>query len=241
MPPAPAVQDLNTLIGQYTTALAPQSAEITQEENQNEQSGTAQQQGLDAAKTSAFGGITQSANDRGGYFSGFTPDAEAKYTAATYLPALAQLQNTIATTRQSLLGKQADLQTQANTSALTAQQGEQSDFEKYQEQQDADAQAEKLQQESEQATAQQNDLDRQATLEASQAKANTITPAQQQATDFSAANTYLQGKVGGDGKVSPNVFNAAKQQWVNAGYSAASFNSNFANYVNTTHKQDYGY
>lgn len=235
MPPAPAVQDLNTLIGQYTTALAPQSAELTQEEDQNDQSGTQQEAGLDAAKTSAFGDITQSANDRGGYFSGFTPDAEAKYTAATYLPALAQLQNTIATTRQSLLGKQADLQTQANTSALTQQQQEQSDLEKYNETAAQNQQAQQLQDEQDAFTASQNDQDRtlkeQEDAEAT-AAANKVTPAQQQAADFGAANSYLQGKAGGDGLVSPSVWKAALANWVNAGYSAASFASNFSNYKN---------
>lgn len=239
MPPAPAVQDLGTLINQYTTALAPQKAQLDTQITANDASGATQEQGLDAAKTQAFGDITQSANDRGGYFSGFSPDAQAKYTAATYLPALAQLQTTIAGTRSSLLGKEADLSASANTSALGEQQNEQKTLESYNEQQEANAQAEKLQQETEAATASQNALDRQTTLDAANAKANQITPAQQQAADFSGANSDLSAKVGGDGKVSPNTWKAVEQNWINAGYSAASFKSNFSNYINSSHAQDY--
>lgn len=239
MPPAPAVQDLGTLINQYTTALAPEKTQLDTQIAANDTSGQQQTQGLDAAKTQAFSDITQGANDRGGYFSGFSPDAQAKYTAATYLPALAQLQSTIAGTRSTLLGKESDLTTQANTSALTQQQQEQKDLETYQAQQESEAQAEKLQQESEAATAQQNALDRQATVAAANAKANTITPAQQQAADFAGANSDLSAKVGGDGKVSPNTWKAVEQNWINAGYSAASFKSNFSNYINTSHAQDY--
>lgn len=238
-PAAPQVQDLNTLINQYTTALAPQKTALDSQITTNDASGQQQTAGLDAAKTSAFGDIIQGSNDRGGYFSGFTPDQEAKYTGATYLPALAQLQSTIAGTRSSLLGKEADLQAGANTSALGEQTAEQQNLEKYNEDQAAQAAAAAAIEKQNEFTANQNSLDRAASATATNTKANTPTPAQQQATDFQAANGYLSGKVGGDGKVSPGTWKAAEQSWVNAGYSAASFKSNFGNYINTTHAQDY--
>jgi len=235
----PQVQDLNTLIGQYQTALAPQKQQLDSQITANDQSGQVQQQGLGAAKDTAFQDITQQANDRGGYFSGFSPDQQAKYTAATYLPALAQLQSTIAGTRASLLGKEADLSATANTSALTEQQQEQKNLQSYQEQQAAAAAAAAEAEKTREFQAGENAKDRAATLAAANAKAAQITPAQQQAQDFAAANSYLSGKVGGDQKVSPNVWKAAEKSWVDAGYSAASFKSNFGNYINSNHAQDY--
>lgn len=235
----PQVQDLNTLIGQYQTALAPQKAAIDTQIAANDTSGQQQTQGIDAAKTQAFGDITQSANDRGGYFSGFSPDAQAKYTAATYLPALAQLQSTIAGTRSTLLGKEADLSAGANTSALTRQQQEQSDLTAYQQEQAKEAAATAAAERQNEFNANQAALDRQVTLSAANAKANQVTPAQQQALDFQQANNDLNKSKGIDKKVSPNTWKAAELNWVNAGYSAASFKSNFSNYINTSHAQDY--
>lgn len=240
MPPAaPQVQDLNTLINQYTTALAPQKAVLDSQITANDTSGQQQTAGLGAAKDAAFSDITQGANDRGGYFSGFAPDQQAKYTAATYLPALAELQSTIAGTRSSLLGKEADLQTSANTSALGQQTTEQQALQKYNEDQAAAAATAAAQQKQNEFTANQAALDRAASAAAANTKANTITPAQQQAADFQAANSYLSGKIGGDNKVSPAVWAAAEKGWVDAGYSSASFKSNFGNYINTTHAQNY--
>lgn len=53
----------------------------------------AQQQGLDAAKTQAFGDIEKSANRKGMLFSGFSPDQQGKYLGTQYMPAMANMQN----------------------------------------------------------------------------------------------------------------------------------------------------
>lgn len=155
MPPAPTVQSLNDIIGQITSAQAPEQATIDSNIQANDTSGTAAVAGLNAAKDTAFGGIEQAAQDKGMYFSGFSPDAEAKYTGSTYLPALAKLQDSIETTKNTLLGQKADLQTQANTQALTTQQGEQKDLDSYNEQQASEAQQAALQKEAEQAALQE--------------------------------------------------------------------------------------
>lgn len=51
----------------------------------------AQTSALDQAKVNAFRDITNASNTRGGYFSGFRPSQEARYTGETYLPARAKL------------------------------------------------------------------------------------------------------------------------------------------------------
>lgn len=234
----PTVAALADLVSQFTAAQAPQQAQIDNEVTANDESGTAGVNGINAAKDAAFSGIKQESNDRGAFFSGFTPSEEAGYTGSTYLPALAKLQTTIEGTKNTLLGQKADLVTQANTAALGEQKTEQSALDSYNAQQEQEQAEEQRQQEAEAASAQQAALDRQEKASEAAASAGP-TAAEQQASDFQGANNYLLSKVGGDQKVSPNVYRAAKQQWVNAGYSSASFDSNFGNYINTTHAQDY--
>lgn len=164
MGPAPVVQDLNSLVAKYQAALKPQADALDASINDNTQSGTAQTAGIDAKQTAAFGSIATQANAHGQDFTGFTPDAEAKYTGATYLPALATLQNTIDATKNTLLGKKADLAASANTSALGEQSQEQKDLQTYQQQQAAAAAAAAAETQKENAAAQQAALDRQNAL-----------------------------------------------------------------------------
>lgn len=232
MPPAtaaPQVRDLGTLIDQQNAALQPQYDLLDQSENTNEQSGQAQLQGLDAAKTNAFAGIGQDASNKGMAFSGFTPDSEAKYVGATYMPAVAQLAGTIANARTSLLtqkaqlGKSAfdtansehdaDLKTLDDWNTLTQQEQFQAS-----EQDKANA-----------FTAQQNVLNR-------NAAAAGISPADKLSADIGAASAFLQPKEGSDNKVSPATYAQAKAIWVGEGYSPASFDTQFASYRNPANK-----
>lgn len=167
----PTVQNLQDIIGQITAAQAPEQSQIDQNISNNETSGAGQVAGLDAAKTNAFNTIEQNAQNKGMYFSGFSPNAQATYTGSTYLPALAKLQATIANTRNTLLGQKANLVTQANTQALTTQQGEQKELDAYNSQQASLAQQRQLQAEAEAATARENAANRAATVSAASAKA----------------------------------------------------------------------
>lgn len=65
----------------------------------------AQQAGLDQAKVNAFRDITTSANAKGMLFSGFSPDQQAQYVGTKYLPAVANLKQTFANQRTTLLDK----------------------------------------------------------------------------------------------------------------------------------------
>lgn len=131
---APQVRNLADILAEYQAAGKPQIEAIDTDINNNEQSGLAQVQGLDATKTKAFGGIEQAAQNKGMLFSGFAPDAQANYLGTTYLPELAKLQGGIASVRNTLTGKKADLATQWNTQAIDTRNKEQSAYEQYQQQ-----------------------------------------------------------------------------------------------------------
>lgn len=120
----PQVRDINTLIAQQQASLQPQYNLIDEGINANEQSGQAQLQGLEATKNKTFGQIEQAASDKGMYFSGFSPNEQAEYTASTYLPAVAQLAGTIASARNQLLGKKADLGKSAFDTATRMQEND---------------------------------------------------------------------------------------------------------------------
>jgi len=118
------VRDLQGLINEQNAALKPQTDLLNKDIAANDASGVAQIAGLDAKQKTAFGQIEQTAQDKGQFFSGFSPDAQAGYTAGTYLPALAELQSTIANTRSNLLGKKADLGKSAFDSAFQTREGD---------------------------------------------------------------------------------------------------------------------
>lgn len=120
----PAVRDLQALIAEYGKAYDPQRALIDADITTNANAGAAQEAGLEAKKVKAFQGIEQGAQNKGMYFSGFSPNEQANYTSDTYLPALAQLQATIAGTRSSLLGKKADIETDVYNKAFNTREGD---------------------------------------------------------------------------------------------------------------------
>lgn len=136
---APAVQDLQALIAELGQSVNPQKALIDQSIEQNTNAGAAQEQGLAAQKDTAFRTIDQGAQNKGMYFSGFSPDEQAKYTAGTYLPALAQLQATIASTRAGLLGKKADLDTDVYNKAFSTRENQKNQLNAYNNEQEARA------------------------------------------------------------------------------------------------------
>lgn len=235
---APTVQNLSDIIAQYTAAQQPQQAQLDTEVASNDASGSAQTAGLNTAKTNAFGDIEQAANNKGMYFSGFSPDAEAKYTGSTYLPALAKLQSTISATRDTLLGKKADLSAAASTSALSTQQDEQKTLDAYnaqQEQEAATARAAAAQQAFE---ASENAKNRAASAATSAAKP--LTAAQQKQADASTLGQALSGVRGRDGYISPQSWASGLNKWVQAGYSTADYVNYFKGLANPADPQDYG-
>jgi hypothetical protein len=234
----PQVRDIQSLIAQQNASLDPQYKLIDESINANEQSGQAQIAGLDATKNKAFKGIEQTASDKGMFFSGFSPNEQAEYTAGTYLPALAQLQGTIAQARGTLLGKKADLGKSAFDTATQMQESDRAvlnDWNKMTEQQRFQASESDKQRAFE---ANQREADRRA--EASNAAASRQASAPKDISGIvNSIGSLLQGKVGDDGKVSPTTFQQGRQQWIASGGSPDSYNQAFYGYVNTSHAKDY--
>lgn len=223
----PAVRNLQDLIATIGQSVQPQQQLLDQQIVQNDQAGAAQVAGLDARKTQAFGQIEQGAQNKGMFFSGFAPDEEANYTADTYLPALANLQSTIAQTRAGLIGQKNELNTGVFNKAFDTQQQDQAvlnDWNKMTAQQQFEASEADKQRVF---TAQQNEKDRATSRSnAAASKANEPTPSQNMAAALSA-------QTGNDGFVSPGTYQSMKNQWISGGYgNSASFDTTFAGFRN---------
>lgn len=76
-----------------------------------------QVQGLKAQQSNAFNDITNGARDRGMGFSGIPLDEQAKYTAGTFLPAVANVQASVNNSKNSLLDSLNNLNIQQRTQA----------------------------------------------------------------------------------------------------------------------------
>lgn len=186
---APVVRDLQSLISEIGQSIQPQNQLLDQSIVANDNAGVAQEAGLGAKQTQAFKGIEQGAQNKGMFFSGFSPDQQAQYTSTTYLPALAELQRTIAGARAGLLGKKADLQTDVYNKAFQTRENDVSAKNTY------DAEQERRAWEAEQArvaaerAAIEAEKDRQASARAASVRASSNTKA--------AAPTLTKNKNGG--------------------------------------------
>ena len=225
----PNVRDLQSLIAEQQAGLKPQLGLIDQDIQANDNSGQAQIAGLGAQQQQAFGQIEQGAQNKGMFFSGFSPDQQAKYTGSTYLPALAQLQSTIAGTRSSLLGKKADLNKGAFDVATNQRDQDLAvlaDWQKMTAQQQFTAAESEKQRVFD---AHQNEANRRAAASNAAAgrAADNVDPGE-------AARDYISVGLGSDGAVSPSTFNLARQAYVQAGGKAGDFANQFWKYTGVT-------
>lgn len=219
----PQVRDLQQLIAEQNASLQPQYDLIDKDIQANDNAGTAQIAGLEAKKTTAFKDISQGANNRGMFFSGFRPNEEATYTAGTYLPALAQLQSTIASARNSLLGKKADLGKGAFDTAFNTRErdvqtlAEWNQMTRQQQFQASEADKARV------FEATQNQL----ALKASASKGSGGSSKQDLGPAISEMSGRLTAQRGSDGYVSPTTMKNARAAWTAAGLPAKDFNANF--------------
>ncbi len=227
----PNVRDLQALIAEQQQAVAPQQMLLDQDIQRNDTSGAAQVAGLDASKKQAFGEIEQAAQNKGMFFSGFSPDQQAKYTGGTYLTALAQLQSTIANTRSNIMGKKADLNTDVFKSATGMRENDIATLASWNkmtaEQQFSASQADK----DRVFRAQQAEADRRAAT--SNAAAGRAASASNAPTPVQMASAEMGKKVGKDGYVSPGTYSANKQIWIASGYgNGGQFDQIFGGFRN---------
>jgi hypothetical protein len=231
----PQVRDLQQLIAEQTNALKPQLDLINNDIAANDASGQAQELGLQAKQKKAFGNIEQAAQDKGMFFSGFSPDEQANYTSDTYLPALAQLQATIAGARSNLLGKKADLNKGAFDTAFQVREGDVAAKRTW----DA-AETDRRWQEQQAALerdfkAKESAKDRAAAAAQASAQAG-VSASQAFDADRKAMSSELFQVTGNDGFVSPQSYQKAKNNWVGAGYDAKTFDSYYASFRNPGNK-----
>lgn len=110
-------QALSDILAQLDPVYNPQKAAVQSQIDALPAQAAADQQGLEQTKNNAFDDINVAANDKGLSYSGLPISEQAKYTGATYLPAVANLKNTYANKtsalQQSLLGLTSDETKQA--------------------------------------------------------------------------------------------------------------------------------
>lgn len=249
---APVVRDLNQLVSEYGRSVEPQKQLIDTDIANNEKSGQAQIEGLGAAKDRAFGKITQAAQNKGMLFSGFAPDAQAEYTASTYLPALAKLQAAIANTRTSLLGKKADIDKNVYDKAFATRESDISAKRSWDAAEaarafqaaEAEKQREFQRQQAEQAYQRQLAMAReQRAWQAAQA-ARAVRGGGGGASPniVERVRAMLQANTGRDGKVSPVVWRQVAAYAADNGLrfgGAGGFASKMWQYANDSHWRDY--
>lgn len=114
----PPVRDLQQLVNELGQAYAPATQLIDQSLSNQQQIAQDNAAAAEAQKQQEFRGIEQTAQNRGMYFSGFTPNEQAQYVSANYLPALAKFRTDLEEARLAALGKKADIQTSVFNQAL---------------------------------------------------------------------------------------------------------------------------
>lgn len=236
----PQVRDLQALIAEQTASLKPQYDLIENDIVGNASAGAAQELGLEAKKVKSFKQIGQASQDKGMFFSGFSPNEEAEYTAGTYLPALAQLQATIASTRSNLLGKKAELGKSAFDTATNIREQDistKNSWDAAERQRAFQAEQDRISREATAAEAEKNRR-----FEASQGAANRAASGAASAgpSNQELFASELAKSAGNDGKVSPGTYNALKQQWVSSGYGDyKAFHDKFWKFANDKYWWDY--
>lgn len=236
----PPVRELQSLIAEQQKAIAPQKALIDADIERSAASGAAQEAGLAATQKKVFGNIEQAAQNKGMFFSGFSPEEQANYTSTTYLPALAQLQTAIAQTRSNLMGKKADLDTDVFKTATNIRENDLQALRSWEkmtaEQQFNASEAEKQRV----FQAQQNEVNRQ--HEARQQAANRASSAAPRESILDQARAMLASRVGDDGKVHPTVWKQVAAYAADNGLKFGGdngFASKLWQYANDSHYNDY--
>jgi hypothetical protein len=117
-------RSLDQIIAELDTTYNPQRQSIQNQIGQLAPQQQAQEQGLEAQKTDAFDSIVSGARQRGIGFGGIPLGEQAKYTASSYLPALANLKQSFNQQRTGLGDALNNLGIQQNQYAQQIRQAE---------------------------------------------------------------------------------------------------------------------
>lgn len=207
----PTVQSLGDIISSLTAANQPNFDNLNQQATDINNENTSDQAALQGQQTAAFGKITNQANARGATFSGFTPNQEATYTSSTYLPALAKLQQTIASARTALAGNQAKLVSGIDTQANSEETSQQNALAAWEDAQIKAQQAQDTLNQQEAFTANEDSLNRAAT--AANTRATAAASASKSAA--STANTNYNAAMALEKNLGTDVANVIKGNSVN--------------------------
>lgn len=126
-------QDIQDILKELDAGYNPQRQAINDQIAQLQPQADQQVQGLKAQQTNAFDDITNGARDRGMGFSGIPISEQAKYTAGTFLPAVANVQKSVNDTKNSLLGSLNNLGLDQYKTAYSVRQNQQDMEEKQRE------------------------------------------------------------------------------------------------------------
>lgn len=210
----------------------PQEQFIQQQKAALPQQFNSQRSSLEQAKVNAFRDITNTAQRRGMFFSGFQPAEQARFLGERFLPGMQDISAREETARLGLMEQLIGLRGQRT--------GEMSKFQEQLRQESMDRQREQ------EALARQQQLVRtSAGGGAGQGSAPVRSGAPVQATlqQFGqirgSIDQRLRSLAGKDRFVNPSDFQAAKRAAAQMGWSADLFNRNFARYINPAHAQDY--
>lgn len=202
---------------------APQEQFINQQIQQLPSMYEPEKMAIEQAKTNAFRDISKEAFKRGRFFGGFQPAEQARYLGEKYLPGLQQLTLAQQQAKQGLLGKLIDLQTGRSKDKLTY--------------------AEQLRQEGVAATRDEQQFQRSLALQRASSRGGGGGGGSSGSEDLRRTindiGSFLQSRVGKDGKVSPTTFQQGRQAWVAAGGDPGVYANTFFGYVNKTHQKDY--
>lgn len=234
----PTVRTLDQLRNESNAIFDPQRANINAQVTAAGSRLNTAQVGLDAAKTNAFGEIDSTAARRGALFGGFTPNAQAKYTAEKFLPSIANLYAQNEATVQGLNTDLVNSESEQNKMIIGQRDQDQGKLDEFnQVQEERKFQTEQANQ------AYQREMEKLRADQAFQASQNALTrqaQAPNQAdklnADRGATATSLSKVTGKDGFVSPQSYQKAKAAWTSLGYSGAQFDSYYGGFRNPANK-----
>ena len=203
-PSLAATTDYGTAYNEEGAQYQPEIDQETQALAQLAQQQQTSQASLDQAKANAFKTDSLNANAKGLLYSGYTPATNNAYTTNTYNPAVQNLNTQTANSAQTLQEKIASINNERASAAETLVSDTQ--------------------------TAQAEAAKAAASAASKASSAAAKQPTQQQVVQ--AIQQGLSAVKGGDGYVSPQDYASAYEDWVTAGYSPASFNSQFKSFQN---------